>query len=561
MASPGSPRSPEPRDRRAIYLGRHPRQHRFVERTAPVQQQTVVSIESILGRAVRNAPVEVLYEDTLRARAGMLATGGALVVSTGDHTGRSPNDRYFADQPATHDTIGWNRGNRPLAGPLAERLRDATLDYLSAHQCYAHDLAAGADPRYRLPIRVVTPSPWHALFAETMFIRPSAAERATTEPAFTILHAPEFQPDPEQFGLRSSTFVVIDFERATISIGGTQYAGEIKKAVFTVMNYLLPERGVLPMHCSCNAGTEGDVALFFGLSGTGKTTLSADPNRILIGDDEHGWSDDGVFNFEGGCYAKVLGLRQESEPEIFATTHMYGTILENVALDPVTRKIDVDDDHRTQNTRAAYPLSSIPNASETGMAGHPDNVIMLTADAFGILPPVARLTTAQALYYFLSGYTAKVAGTEIGIAEPVATFSAGFGAPFLPRPAGEYARLLASHLDQHGAQAWLVNTGWTGGPYGTGTRMPLAATRAIITAILDGSLRKATWVDDTGLGLSIPTACPGVPSELLDPRMTWSDPAAYDRLAAKLAGMFEKNFQQFEGHVSADVTAAAPGLG
>lgn len=526
-----------------------------------MQTQTIVTLDTILGRAKRNAPAAVLYEDTLRTRAGMLATGGPLVVSTGDHTGRSPKDRYFADQPTTHHTIGWNAGNQPIADSLAEQLRDAVLDYLSQRTCYAQDLTAGADPRYRLPIRVVTPSPWHALFAETMFIRPAAAERAAAEPAFTILHAPEFRPDPERFGLRSSTFVVIDFERATISIGGTQYAGEIKKAVFTVMNYLLPERGVLPMHCSCNAGTEGDVALFFGLSGTGKTTLSADPNRILIGDDEHGWSDDGVFNFEGGCYAKVLGLRQESEPEIFATTHMYGTILENVALDPVTRIIDVDNDHKTQNTRAAYRLSSIPNASATGMAGHPDNVIMLTADAFGVLPPVARLTTAQALYYFLSGYTAKVAGTEIGIAEPAATFSAGFGAPFLPRPAAEYAQLLAVHLDEYGAQAWLVNTGWTGGPYGAGTRMPLAATRSIITAILDGSLRTATWVDDAAIGLSIPTACPGVPSELLNPRGAWSDPVAYDRLAAKLAGMFAKNFQQFEGSVAAAVAAAGPRLG
>ena len=515
-------------------------------------------LDSILARATVDAPVALLYEEALRARAGRLAQGGSLVVSTGEHTGRSPLDRFFVDQPITRNTIDWNEANQPMADETAVRVREAIVQYLSEQKCYVQNLAVGADPRYQLPIRIVTPSAWHAIFAETMFIRPPAAERAAAEPAFTILHAPEFRPDPERFGLRSSTFVVVDFERATVLIGGTEYAGEIKKAIFTVMNYLLPEREVLPMHCSCNMGADGDVALFFGLSGTGKTTLSADPNRILIGDDEHGWSDDGVFNFEGGCYAKVIGLRRESEPEIFATTHMYGTILENVVLDPVTRTIDVDDDRLTENTRAAYPLDSIPNASATGMAGHPTNVIMLTADAFGILPPVARLTTDQALYYFLSGYTAKVAGTEIGISEPEATFSAGFGAPFLPRQPAEYAQLLAAHLEAHDSQAWLVNTGWTGGSYGTGRRMPLEATRAIVTAILDGSLRKATWVDERATGLSIPTSCPGAPSELLNSRATWSDPAAYDALAAKLAGMFARNFEQFAAHVPAGVAAAGP---
>ncbi len=520
--------------------------------------QTMRSLDEILARATHNAPVALLYEAALRERAGMLAQGGPLVVTTGNHTGRSPNDRFIVDRTETHQAIDWNEINRPIPEAAAAALHDATLHHLDGRTCYVQDLAAGADPRYRLPIRIVTPSAWHAAFAETMFIRPSAVERAAAEPAFTILHAPDFEPDPGQFGLRTGTFVVIDFERATVLIGGTKYAGEIKKSIFTVMNYLLPRQGVLPMHCSCNAGADGDVALFFGLSGTGKTTLSADPNRILIGDDEHGWSDEGVFNFEGGCYAKVIDLRQEKEPEIYATTHMFGTILENVVLDPVTRTIDFDDDRYTQNTRAAYPLASIPNASESGMAGHPSNVIMLTADAFGVLPPVARLTTAQALYYFLSGYTAKVAGTEIGISEPVAVFSAGFGAPFLPRRPSEYAQLLASHLDRHDAQAWLVNTGWTGGPYGTGRRMPLDATRAIVTAILDGSLQTADWTETPGTGLSVPMACPGVPSELLHPRATWRDSAAYDAMARKLAGMFAENFDHVASQVPARVAAAGP---
>ena len=423
------------------------------------------------------------------------------------------------------------------------------------------NLDAGADQNYQLPIRLVTPSAWHALFAETMFIRPNAKTRASQQPAFTILHAPEFEPNPADFGLRTSTCIVVDISAGTILIAGTRYAGEIKKSIFSTLNFLLPARGVLPMHCSCNAGADGDVALFFGLSGTGKTTLSADPNRSLIGDDEHGWSENGVFNFEGGCYAKVIALREAQEPEIYATTRMFGTILENVVLDPDTRIIDFDDARYTQNTRAAYPLSSIPNASVTGRAGHPSNVIMLTADAFGVLPPVARLSTDQALYYFLSGYTSKIAGTEIGIDEPVATFSAGFGAPFLPRRPTEYAALLASRLEQTNAQAWLVNTGWTGGPYGIGKRMPIDATRAIITAILDGSLREAEWAEEAATSLSIPTHCPGVPDNLLAPHEAWDDPAAYDAQAAKLAGMFAENFAQFVPHVSAAVAAAGPHRG
>ncbi|HET9659162.1 MAG TPA: phosphoenolpyruvate carboxykinase (ATP) [Thermomicrobiales bacterium] len=523
-----------------------------------MQTPTMPTAESIAMGTVRNAPVAALYEDALRAGDGMLAQGGPLVVSTGTHTGRSPMDRFIVDRPAARVAVDWNESNQRIAPGDADRLHDAIVEYLSERRCYVQDLAAGADPRFQLPIRIVTPSAWHALFAETMFIQPDAAARAAAEPAFTVLHAPDFQPDPERFGLKSSTFIVVDFERATILIGGTEYAGEIKKSIFSVLNFLLPERDVLPMHCSCNAGEDGDVALFFGLSGTGKTTLSTDPHRILIGDDEHGWSDDGIFNFEGGCYAKVIDLREESEPEIYATTRMFGTLLENVVLDPVTRLVDFDDDRYTQNTRAAYPLSSIPNASSTGMAGQPVNVIMLTADAFGVLPPVAQLTTPQALYYFLSGYTSKVAGTEIGIDEPEATFSAGFGAPFLLRRPTEYAQLLASHLEVTGAQAWLVNTGWTGGAYGVGERMPIDATRAIVTAILNGSLRKATWNTAQAIGLSIPTACPGVAEGLLDPRATWSDTAAYDKTARKLTKMFAENFEQFRDQVSPAVASAGP---
>jgi phosphoenolpyruvate carboxykinase (ATP) len=518
------------------------------------------TVETIMASAVRNAPVAALYEDTLRAGDGMLAQGGSLVVSTGAHTGRSPKDRFIVERPQSRAAIDWNESNQPIDPSDADRLHDAVMEYLGERRCYVQDLAAGADPRFQLAIRVITPSAWHALFAETMFIRPDSADRATAEPAFTVLHAPDFQPDPERFGLHSSTFIVVDFERATVLIGGTQYAGEIKKSIFSVLNFLLPERDVLPMHCSCNAGEQGDVALFFGLSGTGKTTLSADPNRILIGDDEHGWSDDGVFNFEGGCYAKVIDLRKESEPEIYATTQMYGTLLENVVVDPATRLIDYDDDRLTQNTRAAYPLRSIPNASPTGIAAQPNNVIMLTADAFGVLPPVAKLSNAQAIYYFLSGYTSKVAGTEIGIDEPEATFSAGFGAPFLPRRATDYADLLTSRLETSGATAWLVNTGWTGGAYGVGQRMPIDATRAIVTALLNGSLQAATWNEDHTIGLAIPTACPGVPARLLDPRATWSDPAAYDTAAHKLSRMFAENFAQFHRLVSPAVASAGPRL-
>ncbi len=518
----------------------------------------VSSMESILDAGLKNATVPQLYELAIQSGSARLAVGGSLVVSTGEHTGRSPKDRYIVEQPATRDAVDWNEDNQPISQAKADRLRAAVLDHLGEHRNFVQDLSAGADPNYELPIRIITSSAWHALFAETMFIRPPHDARAGRTPAFTILHAPNFAPDSADFGLRSSTFIVVDIEAGSILIGGTQYAGEIKKSIFSVMNFLLPEHQTFPMHCSCNEGQAGDVALFFGLSGTGKTTLSADPQRILIGDDEHGWSEQGIFNFEGGCYAKVIALREEQEPEIFATTRMFGTILENVVLDSETRMIDFDDTRLTQNTRAAYPISSIPNASSTGIAGQPSNVIMLTADAFGVLPPVAKLSTDQALYYFLSGYTSKIPGTEIGIDEPIATFSAGFGAPFLLRRPADYAALLAARLETTGAQAWLVNTGWTGGPFGIGRRMPINATRAIISAILDNTLQDAEWVADPPTGLSIPTHCPGVPDELLAPRDAWSNKDAYDQMAAKLSRMFAENFAQFVPQVSAEVASAGP---
>ena len=517
-----------------------------------------LSTDVVVRNVIRNPPVAFLYEQALLDGSGHLAQGGSLVVSTGAHTGRSPNDRFIVRQPLTESIIDWNEINRPIAESSFDALEHAVTDYLKDRSCYVQDLAVGADPRYQLPIRILTPSAWHALFAETMFIQPSLEKRRSQEPEFTILHAPDFQPVPEQFGLRSGTFIVVNFGQRTILIGGTQYAGEIKKSIFSIMNFLLPDDGVLPMHCSCNEGPGGASALFFGLSGTGKTTLSADPDRILVGDDEHGWSHRGIFNFEGGCYAKTINLNPDSEPEIYATTHMFGTILENVVMDPSTRSIDFSDRSITENTRAAFPLASIPNASRTGMSGHPANVIMLTADAFGVLPPVARLSTDQAQYYFLSGYTSKVAGTELGVSEPQATFSAGFGAPFLLRRPTEYADLLKERLDAHGSRAWLVNTGWTGGPYGVGRRMPIEATRAIVSAILNGALANASFVDGPGIGLSIPTTCPGVSGVLLDPRSTWADTAAFDRSARKLASMFADNFSQFEDGVSLAVASAGP---
>ena len=508
-----------------------------------------------------NLPTSALYEEAIRRREGHLAHLGPLVVRTGQHTGRSPNDKFIVQEPSSADQVWWGKANPPMEPAHFDTLHRRLLAYLQGRDVFVQDCFAGADPEYRLPIRILTETAWHNLFARNMFIQARLEDPAAHVPQFTVINAPNFHAIPEVDGTRSEVFVVIHFGQRLVLIGGTQYAGEIKKSIFTVLNYLLPQRDVLSMHCSANMGASGDVAIFFGLSGTGKTTLSADASRTLIGDDEHGWSDRGVFNFEGGCYAKVIRLSPEAEPEIYETTRRFGTILENVGFDSATGRIDLDDDSLTENTRAAYPISHVPNASRDGLGGHPSNIIMLTADAFGVLPPIAQLTPAQAMYHFLSGYTAKVAGTEKGVTEPQATFSACFGAPFLALSPTVYADLLGEKIAKHNVKVWLVNTGWTGGPYGIGQRMKIAYTRAMIRAALDGSLADVPTRPDPTFGVAVPTACPGVPAEVLDPRGTWSDPDAYDAQARKLAGMFVENFKAFADQAAADVRAAGPRLG
>jgi len=506
-----------------------------------------------------NPTTALLYTHALLRGDGKLAEGGPLVVDTGRFTGRSPKDKFVVREPGSEGRIGWGKVNQPLSEEHFEGLREKIVGHLDdVHGLYVVDAFAGADPAHRISVRVVTGRPYHALFAKTMFIEPSADELAEFRPQALVLHAPEVEADPEADGTRTSTFVVLHPTRSEFLVGGTFYAGEIKKGIFTVMNDRLPLEGVFPMHCSANVDDDGRVAIFFGLSGTGKTTLSADPERRLIGDDEHGWGDSGVFNFEGGCYAKVIRLSAQAEPQIFATTRRFGTILENVAVDE-NGVLDLDDDSKTENTRAAYKLEEIANALRAKRAGHPSAVVMLTADAFGILPPIARLSRDQALFYFLSGYTAKVAGTEIGITEPQATFSTCFGAPFLPQPPAVYARMLGRKLDEHPhATVWLVNTGWTGGPFAEGHRMPIAATRALLRAALEEGLRSVEYRTDPVFGFEVPVEVPGVDAKLLDPRSTWADPSAYDRKAAELAKMFRDNFAQFEGTVDAAVSAAGP---
>ena len=496
------------------------------------------------GEVLRNPTTSQLYADALKRGDGRLAEGGPLVVDTGRFTGRSPEDKFVVRESGSEDRIWWGEINRPIEEPQFEGLRHKVAGYLSAQErLYVIDAFAGADPAHRIGVRVVTASPYHALFAKTMFIRPTGEELEAHEPEALVLHAPEVEADPQADGTRTGTFVVLHPSRTEVVIGGTFYAGEIKKSIFTVMNDRLPLEGVFPMHCSANVGADGDVAIFFGLSGTGKTTLSADPSRSLIGDDEHGWGTNGVFNVEGGCYAKVIRLSAEAEPDIFRTTHAFGTILENVAMDE-RGVIDLDDDSKTENTRAAYELEQIPNAHPSKMAGHPSNVVFLTADAFGILPPIARLTSDQAQYWFLSGFTAKLAGTEIGVTEPQPTFSTCFGAPFMPQFPSRYARMLGEKLSQHEASVWLVNTGWTGGPFGEGHRMPIKATRALLTAALSGALDEADFRVDEVFGFEVPAAVPGVDTALLEPRSTWADPAAYDAKAWELAGMFRANFEK-----------------
>jgi phosphoenolpyruvate carboxykinase (ATP) len=503
----------------------------------------------------------LLVEAAVRRGEGRLADMGPFAAVTAPHTGRSPRDKFVVRDALTANDVDWGTVNQPFDPGHFATLAADVRQYLSGlPELFVQDLYAGADPAHRLSVRFVTPNAWQALFVRNMFIRPDPSDLPTFEPNFTVLHAPELQSDPARHGTRSGTFIVLSFEHRMILIGGTRYAGELKKSIFSVMNYYMPKASVLSMHCSANIGAAGDVALFFGLSGTGKTTLSADPERRLIGDDEHGWSRDGIFNFEGGCYAKAINLSAEGEPDIYRTTQMFGTVLENVVLDPVSRAVQFADQSITENTRASYPLTYIRNHVPSGRGGHPTNIVFLTADAFGVLPPVARLTREQAMYYFLSGYTAKVAGTERGVTEPQATFSACFGAVFLVWPAATYAAMLGERLDRHGARVWLINTGWSGGPYGVGKRISLSHTRAIVRAALAGSLDlKASTVDPV-FGLSVPNEVPGVPSPVLRPRDSWRDPAAYDAQAAKLAQMFRSNFEKFSTTVDPAVRAAGPRL-
>jgi phosphoenolpyruvate carboxykinase (ATP) len=492
-----------------------------------------------------NPSTSQLYTDALMRGEGRLAEGGPLAVDTGKHTGRSPKDKFVVREPGSEERIWWGDVNAEISEEHFEGLREKVTAHVGGgDDLYVVDAFAGADPKQRIAVRVVTNHPYHALFARTMFIDPTEDELRHFEPQALVLHAPALESDPDADGTRTGTFVVLHPSRQEVLIGGTFYAGEIKKSIFTLMNDRLPLEGVFPMHCSANVGEDGDVAVFFGLSGTGKTTLSADPERSLIGDDEHGWGDDGVFNFEGGCYAKVINLSAEAEPEIYKTTRSFGTILENVAVDE-RGVVDLTDGSKTENTRAAYKLEQIANALPAKRAGHPQSVIFLTADAFGILPPIARLTRDQAMYWFLSGFTAKLAGTEIGVKEPQPTFSACFGAPFLPQPPVVYARLLAKRLDEHGAKVWLVNTGWTGGMYGEGSRMPIKATRALLRSAIAGELAGVEYRNDPLFGFEVPVSVPGVDSSLLQPRLTWADPEAYDAKARELADMFKSNFSKF----------------
>ena len=509
------------------------------------------------ARVYWNLNPSELYEEIARREEGILSNHGAMIVDTGEHTGRAAKDKAIVREPESEDKVFWGDVNKDFTQEKFNALKDRMMAHAKGRDLFVQDTFVGADHTYRLPIRVINELAWHSLFARTMFIT-DANETAPHQPEFTIINFPSFQADPQRDGTRSPTFILMDFSQRLVLIGGTSYAGETKKSAFTIMNYLLPQRDVMSMHCSANVGAEGDVAIFFGLSGTGKTTLSADPERRLIGDDEHGWSEDGVFNFEGGCYAKVIKLSAEAEPDIYRTTRMFGTILENVVYDEVTREIDLDDARKTENTRASYPLTSISNIVPEGHAGNPRNIIMLTADAFGVLPPVARLSPEQAMYHFLSGYTAKVAGTERGITEPQATFSTCFGAPFMVLHPGVYADLLGKQMARHNAACWLVNTGWSGGPYGVGKRMKISYTRAMIRAILNGSLAQTETTPDPIFGVNVPVSCPEVPNEVLQPRNTWGDKDAYDRQAKDLARRFNENFKKYEAGVSEAVRAVAP---
>jgi phosphoenolpyruvate carboxykinase (ATP) len=499
-----------------------------------------------------------LIEIGCRRQEGHLTINGALVVRTGERTGRSPNDKFIVKRKPSEEHIAWGAVNRPFEPDRFEALFARLRAYLQYNRLFVQDCFAGADPRYRLPIRVITEYAWHSLFARNLFVRAEWGETSKHVPEFTIICAPRFHAVPQADGTNSEAFIILDFEQKLAVLGGTRYAGEMKKSVFSILNYLLPLRGVLSMHCSANVGADGDVALFFGLSGTGKTTLSADPDRGLIGDDEHGWSDTGIFNFEGGCYAKCIKLSPEYEPQIYNAIR-FGAVLENVVMNPHTREPDYDADMLTENTRVAYPLNFIDNAVQPSIGGHPRNVVFLTCDAFGVLPPISKLTPDQAMYHFLSGYTAKVAGTEAGVTEPQATFSSCFGAPFLPHDPTVYAEMLGERLAKHQAACWLVNTGWSGGPYGQGQRMSLPYTRAIVKAMLSGQLSDVPTEPDPVFGLQVPQSCPGVPAEVLTPKKTWPDPNAYDAKAKELAALFNKNFEKFT-KASKEIREAGPRL-
>jgi phosphoenolpyruvate carboxykinase (ATP) len=513
------------------------------------------------GRVHWNLGTAALYEEALRRAEGKLAAEGPLVCKTGQHTGRSPNDKFVVREPTSEQHVHWGALNRPVDEAQFDVLHRDMMAHLQDKELYVLDAWAGTDSSYRLPIRVVTEFAWHNLFARNMFLpETDSGSLASHRPEFTVIDAPNFKSDPARHGTRSDVFIFVHFGRKLVLIGGTHYAGEIKKSVFTILNFTLPLKGVLSMHCSANIGAAGDTALFFGLSGTGKTTLSSDPQRRLIGDDEHGWSDTGVFNFEGGCYAKVIKLSREAEPQIYSTTRRFGTILENVVIDPDTRVLNLDDASMTENTRGSYPIDFIDNAELSGRGGHPQNIVMLTADAYGVLPPIARLSPDAAMYHFLSGYTARVAGTEKGVTEPKATFSTCFGAPFLPLNPNVYAKMLGEKIGRHGARVWLVNTGWTGGPYGVGSRMKIAHTRAMITAALTGQLDDVRYLRHPVFNLDMPTACARVPESVLDPRSTWPDAAQYDEQARKLAKMFIDNFITFEKDVAPSVKSAGPTL-
>jgi phosphoenolpyruvate carboxykinase (ATP) len=491
----------------------------------------------------RNLSPAALYEHAIRRDEAVIVSTGALTAETGKHTGRSPKDKFFVKEPTSQDAIWW-QANQPISPAKFDSLLKRMQEFIDTHDVFTQDVFACADHRHRLRVRVITELAWHSLFARNLFIRPNADELMGFEPDFTVISLPSVKADPSADGTRTETFILVNLAKRIVIIGGTEYAGEIKKSIFTALNYLLPAEGVFPMHCSANVGSGGsDVALFFGLSGTGKTTLSADPSRRLIGDDEHGWSDVGIFNFEGGCYAKTIRIRKESEPEIYAATESFGTILENVVYDPRTRVPDYDSEEKTENTRAAYPVDLIPNAVLSGTGRHPNNVIFLSADAYGVLPPVARLDEGQVRHYFLSGYTAKVAGTERGVTEPEPIFSTCFAAPFLVLPPERYADMLIDRVNGHHSDVWMLNTGWVGGPYGVGQRMSIAHTRAIVRAVVQGRLHDVATHVDPIFGLQIPDTVPDVPSEVLDPRATWDDPEAYDRQAKKLRAMFEENMR------------------